>query len=307
MEKEIDILIVGSANIDMVMQVQRLPLPGETLGEGKFSQLTGGKGANQAIAAAKAGGKVAMIASIGKDKLGNQLIEVLNQSYVETMAIHREPASHTGVAMIYVEESGENMITVAPGANYHLSIDYLKKHLFLFSQAQLLLLQLEIPYESVAFCIDWAKEQGIKVMLNTAPARHLPKEILSQVDILVANQVELEILVHQSISGIEEIPEAVNQLHHAGIKTVIITMGNNGCFISQKELSHYIQAFRVQAIDTTAAGDVFCGNLAVSLLEDLPIKKAVRRACAAAAISVTRFGAHSSAPTRSETDTFLKV
>lgn len=299
------ILVVGPSNTDMIIKLERLPTPGETIIGGEFATAGGGKGANQAVQCARLGAPVILLARIGKDPFGDRSVEQFQTEGIDVSFIIRDTEHHSGIALIFVDKKGENMIAVAPGSNSFLSKEDVEKAREAFKFSSTLLLQLEIPLEPVEASVFLAKEEGTRVILNPAPAQPLPQSVLSNIDILVPNETEAKILCgfppDEDVSP-QELGELLLQ---KGVKEVIITLGAKGSlYISEKERFE-VPAFKVESIDTTAAGDSFCGALAVALAEGKEIKDAIRFASACAAISTTRLGAQPSLPYRKEVEEFL--
>jgi len=296
------IVVVGSSNTDMVIRTERMPRPGETVLGGSFMMNQGGKGANQAVAAAKLGGDTVFVAKVGDDIFGRQTIDLLNQAGVDTTYVGVSPRYPSGVALINVDASGENSIAVASGANADLTPADIDAAESVIAGAALVLLQLETPVETVEHAARLAKKHGVRVILNPAPAPRnpLPASLLANVDILIPNKTEAEL-----ISGIEITDEAselnaISAIHATGVKTVIFTLGSKGALICENGDCVNIPSFKVEAVDTTAAGDTFCGALCVGLSEGMQMHKAIEFANKAASITVTRMGAQQSIPTRDE-------
>jgi len=300
------IIVVGSANTDMVVQTPRIPRPGETLLGGRFTLASGGKGANQAVAAARAGGHVTFICRLGRDIFGDRCLKGFQEDGLETQWIQRDAKEPSGVALIAVAKDGENSIVVAPGANGRLSRQDVLKAAPVFSTAKVVLVQLEVPMDTVQAAIQHACKAGAIVILNPAPAQPLTDSILKRVSILTPNETEAEHLTGIKVENPKTAARAAEVLRSKGVKTVIVTLGAHGVWVSAPDISTHLPGFKVQAVDTTAAGDVFNGALAVALAEGRPLREAVRFAQAAAAISVTRLGAQPSAPTQREIERFLK-
>jgi ribokinase len=301
------IVVVGSSNSDMVIKTARLPGPGETVVGGRFTHAMGGKGANQAVAAVRAGGRVHLVARVGNDLMGEMALQGYRRDGLHVGHVTVDDEAHTGVALILVNEEGENSIAVASGANARLSPDDVQAARDTIGRAGILLVQLEIPMETVEAAVRIASDAGVKVMLNPAPARPLEMPILQRLDYMTPNENEVE-----NITGIKVVTEkdaalAARILLHHGVKTVLITLGPRGVYVAGQGFRKLIPAFKVEAVDTTAAGDVFCGTLAVAIAEDKPLLDAVRFANAAAAIAVTRLGAQPSAPVRAEIEAFLSA
>lgn len=300
MQAKPKILVIGSSNMDLVIQADHFPRPGETIIGGNFSMIPGGKGANQAVAAARLGGKVALVAQVGDDLFGQANLDNYQREGIDIANVERHPDVPTGVALISVDKSGENTIIVASGANAEMGINNLERASMLFEWADVVLLQLEIPLEVVTEAARMAKAQGKKVILNPAPARSLPAELLENVDIITPNETEAEFLTGISVSDISSAALAAARFNASGVQKVIITLGENGAFLADGNTEEIIPTQRVKAVDTTAAGDTFNGALAVSLGRGESMNAAVTFALKAATLSVQRLGAQSSIPYLSE-------
>lgn len=322
------ITVVGSSNTDMIIRLPQLPRPGETLLGGSFSTAGGGKGANQAMAAARLGAPTRLLACVGEDSFGAQALAALADAGVDVSHCIRDAHTPSGIAQILVAENGENCIAVAPGANAQLRPAHVRAAQgALFEQASLLMLQLETPLETVVAAAAAARAAGVRVLLNPAPAQELPEELCRQVDILTPNESEAGLLTGTAVNDTASAAEAAARLHALGIGTVLITRGSAGVYLSTCGLStcgrstHELSsqepgapvqgvefsAFSVPAVDTTGAGDVFNAAFAVALLEGRSPHEAVPFAQAAAALSVQRAGAQSSIPTRAEVEHFLRT
>ncbi|WED24520.1 ribokinase [Vibrio sp. JC009] len=300
------LVVLGSVNADHVLKVPSFPRPGETLHGNGYQVIPGGKGANQAVAAARLGADIGFIASVGDDAFGINIRESFAREGMNTDAVLIEEATPTGIAMIQVAETGENSICISAEANGKLTADRITPHLDSVINAEYLLMQLETPVDGVELAAKEAKQAGTKVVLNPAPARALSDELLSNVDIITPNETEAEVLTGIRVTDESTAQEVAALLHAKGIKTVMITLGAKGVWLSeQNETGRIIAGFRVDATDTTAAGDTFNGALLTGLIEGKAMEEAIVFAHAAAAISVTRFGAQTSIPTREEVDTFL--
>ena len=298
------IVVVGSTNTDMVIKTSHLPQPGETILGGTFFMSAGGKGANQAVAAARLGGSVVFIAKTGYDIFGKQSIELFEKEGIDISGIQRDHYQPSGVALITVDDKGENCIVVAPGANAALTPDDIDEVKDRIEGESLLLVQLETPLATVEYVANIASSRKIKFVLNPAPAAKLGDELLKKISIITPNQKEAEMLTGIKIIDPSSAKQAADLLHNKGVETVIITMGAAGAFVLHEEKYSMIAGHKVDVVDTTAAGDVFNGALVVALSEGKPMDDAVSFACKAAAISVTRLGAQASAPTREEVETF---
>lgn len=299
------IIVVGSSNTDMIVKVPRIPAPGETILGGKFVQAAGGKGANQAVAAARSGGDVTFIANTGDDNFGKEAIEGFKKESINTDFIFVDEETPSGVALIFVGEDGENSIAVASGANGTLSPSQIRKIQHVLADGDILLTQLETPLETVEEAIKMANENGVKVILNPAPAQPLSDDLLKRIDILTPNQSEAELLTGIKVEDEESAEKAAVNLLSKGVKTVILTLGSNGAFLMSQDTQKTIHGFKVKAEDTTAAGDTFNGALAVGLADGKPIEEAIRWAHGAAALSVTRMGAQPSVPNQKEIQDFI--
>jgi ribokinase len=301
------IVVVGSSNTDMVIKTVRLPGPGETVCGGRFQQAAGGKGANQAVAAARAGGRVHLVARVGNDLFGEIALQGFRRDGLHVGHVTVDDQAHSGVALILVNEDGENSIAVASGANARLSPDDIRAAGETIGRAGILLVQLEIPMETVEAAVRLAADAGVKVILNPAPARPLEMPILQKIDYMTPNENEVEKITGIKVETEKDAALAARILLHHGVKTVLITLGPRGVYVAGQGFRKLIPAFEVEAVDSTAAGDVFCGTLAVAIAEDKPLLDAARFANAAAAIAVTRLGAQPSAPNRAEIETFLRT
>lgn len=298
------ILVVGSSNTDMVIKTEHLPRPGETVLGGTFFMNPGGKGANQAVAIARLGGYVSFICKTGSDIFGHQSQQLFEEEGIETSYIFSDSKNPSGVALITVDAHAENCIVVASGANAALLPSDLASAVEAIEEADLVLLQLEIPMDTVEYVAEAAYRQGKKVILNPAPAQALSPSLLRHLSIITPNEMEAEMISGIKITDENSAREAARAIVGMGVECVIITLGAKGALIHCDEADEFIPALRVEAVDTTAAGDVFNGALTVALAEERSLAEAVRFACKASAISVTRVGAQSSAPYRIEVDIF---
>jgi len=294
------ILVIGSSNTDMVIKTDKLPAPGETVLGGTFFMNPGGKGANQAVAAARLGGKVTFVTKVGNDLFGNQTIGVLKKEGIDTRNVVKDDKFPSGVALITVDGSGENNIVVAPGSNANLVAEDINVNHFTAGSFKILLLQLEIPLMTVEYAALTAAENGIKVILNPAPAQKLHDYLLRHTWLITPDETEAWILTGIKVHNETTADNAATVFLRKGVKNVIITMGERGAYVKSDEFTGMIPGIRVDAVDTTAAGDVFNGALAVALADGSGLEDAVIFANRAAAISVTRLGAQASAPYQNE-------
>jgi ribokinase len=292
------IVVIGSSNTDMIIKVDHIPRPGETVIGGTFSTAAGGKGANQAVAAARAGGRVTFIARVGDDMFGRQALDGFRADGIDVSHVIIDPDAPSGVASIFVDAKGQNSIAVAGGANANLSPDDIHNAADVIAAADILVMQLETPVETVRAAAQIARDNAVTVILNPAPAQPLDKDLLKCISILTPNESEAELLTGIPVDSPQAAQKAADALRARGVKVVIITMGEKGALLSTQNASAFVPAFKVDAVDATAAGDVFNGALAVAVAEGAPLPRAVRFASAAAALSVTKLGAQPSAPTR---------
>jgi len=300
------VAVVGSFGRDMIMQVSHIPARGETVGEGRFSQTFGGKGANQALAAARSGGNVVFVACVGEDSSGDTAISSFSEEGINTKYMSQTDKEGTGTALIFVGDDGENSITVAPGANYFLDRAQVDTASDELKSADLILVQLEIPMDTVEYVLEKAQSWNTPVMLNPAPAKPLSDVALSRIHTLVVNETEAEIVSGEKLDGDESLTRIASQLRAKGSQVVIVTLGAKGAYIDSEEFIGHIAGNKVETLDTTAAGDVFCGALTTALSQNQSIDQAVTFACAAAAIAVTRLGAQPSVPYKDEITEFMK-
>lgn len=298
------IAVVGSSNTDMIISMGRIPKPGETIIGGDFAMAAGGKGANQAVAAARAGGRVSFIARVGDDLFGEQAIRGFAADGIDVRHVLKDGSAPSGVALIFVGGDGENSIGVASGANARLSPDDIALAREAIGSAGVLLVQLEIPIETVRAAV-LAAARDARVILNPAPAQPLDDDLLGRVSILTPNETEAALLTGLEVEDEAGAALAAEALRRRGPEIVIITLGAKGALVSDASGTRLVPAFSVDPVDTTAAGDVFNGALAIALSEDRPLDEAVRFANAAAAISVTRPGAQPSAPGRTEIEALI--
>ena len=296
------IVVIGSANTDMVIKTSHLPAPGETIIGGNFYMGGGGKGANQAVAASRLGARVSLVCKTGNDVFGRNAREQFEREGIDTGYILYDGDTPSGVAMIIVDEQGENAIVVAPGANTLLKPADLANASGLIQSAGILLTQLEIPLATIEYLAQMTDEKKIPLILNPAPACELPEELLRKVAVITPNRKEAEMISGINIENVDDAKQAASAIKNKGVATVVITLGNEGALLFHEDTYALIPALPVTAIDTTAAGDVFNGALAVALSENKTMFDAVCFACKAAAISVTKPGAQASAPFRREVD-----
>ncbi len=310
-----DVLVIGSLNADLVVRAPRFPQPGETISGDDLQIIPGGKGANQAVAAARQGASVAMTGRVGRDGFGDFLLDNLKNNRVDISNIERDDAS-SGTAIIIVDESGQNSIVLSPGANGKVGSQDVDSA----PDAKILLLQFEIPMKTVLHAATRYKAKGTTVILNPAPARQIPDELLAAVDILVPNESELALLTNLQVTDIKSAEFAAHKILKRGVKTVIVTMGSNGALIVTDTQVTHVDAFKVDVVDTTAAGDAFIGGFASKILKpssltpmDAPesasyakdVENAVRYANACGALAATKFGAQPSLPTKEEVEKFI--
>jgi len=294
------ITVVGSSNTDLIVKVERLPKPGETILGGEFMTAPGGKGANQAVAAARLGGEVTFIAKVGADSFGEQMMENLKGEGIITDYILRDPSSPSGVALIFVGPGGQNMIVTALGTNFKLSAQEVRAAESAIISADVLLTQFEVPMDAVEEAVSIAASNGVPVVLNPAPAAEVKDDLLKMVDFLTPNETEAEAISGIDVRDLDSAQEAAKALIRRGAKNVIVTLGEEGALYVSEGRSLHIRAPKVQAVDATAAGDVFNGAFAWAIASGMSPIDAVALANKAAAISVTRMGAQPSIPTLDE-------
>jgi ribokinase len=294
------IVVVGSSNTDMVIQCERLPAPGETILGGAFFMNPGGKGANQAVAAARLGGEVVFIAKVGDDIFGKEAVAGFKKKGINTDFIRVDTHLPSGIATIMVDGKGENCIAVASGANNALNAKNVDRAMAQVDEASVLLMQLETPMETIGYVTSLGYEKGKLVILNPAPARALSDALLAKVDVITPNETEAERLTGIKIETLDDAKAASAVLRKKGVGTVVITLGSQGAFVDSESFSGLVPVRKVKVIDTTAAGDTFNGALAVGIAGGMEIEEAVSFANEAAAISVTRLGAQASAPALEE-------
>lgn len=304
------LVVLGSVNADHVLQVPSFPRPGETLLGHGYTVIPGGKGANQAVAAARLGADTAFIACVGDDSFGHNIVAAFKEDGINVDGVMIEQNMPTGIAMIQVAATGENSICISAEANGCLTPARLAEHEGLIEGADTLLMQLETPVDTILSAARVAQKAKTRVVLNPAPAQPLTDELLSLVDLITPNETEAELLTGINVSDMASAQEAANALHAKGIAQVMITLGSQGVWVSESKVEttnkgYQVKGFRVDAVDTTAAGDTFNGGLLAGLQAGLAFEDAIRFAHGAAAISVTRVGAQTSIPTKVEVDSFL--
>jgi ribokinase len=302
-----DVVVIGSCNMDMTVRCKDLPIPGQTMLGDSFYTNPGGKGANQAVAAAKLGAKTQIVARVGNGMFVPRFFESYERVGLGHEFVVRDPDTPSGTALIFVDDEGENMIVVAPGANLKLTPDDVEAALPVIEGAKVMIMQLEVPMETVIHAARLAKRFGTTVILNPAPVRALPQELLENVDIIVANEVEVMILSGAKDVDTSTAAAACRPIIESGVDCVITTLGKDGAVIATKDSASKVRGFKVNAIDTTSAGDTFVGALACGLTEGMSLEDATRFANAAAALSATKVGAQQSMPTRSEVDEMLSA
>lgn len=299
------VTVVGSLNMDLVVRSPRIPQPGETIIGTDFHTVPGGKGANQAVAAARLGVQVSMVGRVGRDAYADALLDNLEAAGVDHTFVAQDPEAATGVALIVVDDAGQNSIVVASGANMRLSPADVNAAESAIADADVLVLQLESPLETVIHAAQVARAHDITVVLNPAPARTVPASLLSMVDVLVPNESETVLLTDMPVGDLAEIEAAAAVLQAQGGGTVILTLGERGALLARKGDVRLVPAFKVAPVDTTAAGDAFVAGFAVAFSEGRPLAEAVRWGNAAGALATTRLGAQSSLPFRQEVETLL--
>ncbi|HEY71754.1 MAG TPA: ribokinase [Thermoflexia bacterium] len=299
------VTVVGSLNMDLVARAPRIPRPGETIIGGEFRNVPGGKGANQAIAAARLGATVSMVGRVGRDTFAGPLLDNLDADGIDHTFVVQDPEAATGVALIVVDDGGENSIVVASGANMRLSPADVDGAEAAIAGADALLLQLEIPLETVIRAAKIARARAVKIILNPAPARSLPAELLSLVDVLIPNESETALLTGLPVGDQAEAKTAAAALQDSGVGTVILTLGERGAMLATEGKTELFPAFDVTPVDTTAAGDAFVGGFAVALAEGRTLAEAVRWGNGAGGLAATKLGAQPSLPARRDLERLL--
>ena len=298
-----NICVIGSLNMDLVVNVDTMPKPGQTIIGSNFKEVPGGKGANQAVAMARLNGNVSMIGKVGEDGFGQTLINSLKNYKVDTTYIQTSKGA-TGVALITVDKNAQNSIVVSPGANFEVKEDDIDNNIEAIKNSDIVVLQLETPLNTIKYALNKAKELNKYTILNPAPAVKLDDEIIKNVDLLTPNETELEIISGVSIETEEDIQKAAQIMIEKGVKELIVTLGSKGSLYINKEKSMFKKAYKVEAVDTTAAGDSYTGALAVALSQDKNIEDAMDFASKVGALSVLKEGAQSSLPTLEDVKNF---
>jgi len=304
-KKQAHICVVGSSNMDLISRIPRLPKMGETLVGRSFQMGCGGKGANQAVMAAKLGARVTMVTKIGRDPLGRITLDNFRELGMDTSYVLFDEELFSGVAPIMVDDNGRNMIVIVPGANDNLLPADIRRAEKAISSADILICQIEVPLETSIEAMRIAKAAGVRTIFNPAPARSLPKEIIELSDIIAPNETETEILTGITVESLEDAETAACKLRDMGAAVVIITMGERGVLLATEEEAAHIPARKTKAVDTTGAGDAFIGTLAYFLALGKPLQEAIKRANAVAAVSVSRMGTQSSFPARAEIEELI--
>ncbi len=300
-----NVTVVGSLNMDLVARAPRIPKPGETIIGHDFRNVPGGKGANQAVAAARLGASVSMVGRVGQDAFAGPLLDNLDRDGVDHTYVSQDSEASTGVALIVVDEAGQNSIVVASGANMRFSPANVEAATEAIADADVLLLQLESPLETVTRAAEIAHAHGVTVILNPAPAQKLPASLLARVDVLIPNESETALLTDMAIDDRPEAEAAAAKLLDMGIQTVILTLGERGALLAQPDEVTLVPAFAVEPVDTTAAGDAFVGGFALALAEGKELKEAIRWGNAAGALATTTVGAQPSLPVRQAVEQLL--
>jgi ribokinase len=296
------ILVVGSLNADLVVRAPRFPQPGETISGDDLQVIPGGKGANQAVAAARLGSNVSMLGRVGRDNFGDFLLDNLRLNQVDSQFVQRDDAS-TGTAIIVVDSNGQNSIVLSAGANGKVSAADVENASFL--NHDLLLLQLEIPIPTVLGAAQRAKENNLQVILNPAPAQKVSDELVGLADFIIPNESELSLLTNMDVKDISSAEQASRVLLERGAKNVIVTLGDKGALIVNRDQVTHVDTFEVHVVDTTAAGDAFIGGFSTALLQNVSLEESVRYGCACGALATSKFGAQPSLPGKEEVERLI--
>jgi ribokinase len=294
------IVVIGSSNTDMIIKSNRLPVPGQIIAGGQFMMNSGGKGANQAVAIARMGGSVTLITKTGNDLFGKRSLEIYKSEGIRTDYVFSDPDNSSGVALIMMDASGEKCISIAQGSIRTLSIKDIEKARAEIENAEILLMELEIPMKIAECVAKIASVKGVKVILNPSPVQVISQGLLQHVQIIIPNKTEAELLTGINVCDWTSARKAADQIHEKGVETVIITLGSKGALVKEGGRYHEVEAEKVTAIDTTAAGDTFCGVFCVGLTENMGVVDSTKMACKAAAITVSRKGMQQSIPYRKE-------
>jgi ribokinase len=300
------IVVIGSTNIDYVIKNVKLPAIGETVNDGLFIFNFGGKGANQALAAARAGGEVTFVTCLGKDLNSAQIIQDFNQEQVNTSHMFELEGEHTGIALVMLDDQGNNYLSVAPGANNLVFPKQVDAALEAIIAADYIMIQMEIPFETNRYVFEMARKYDKRVVFNFAPAKNADLTVLADTYLLIVNEIEAAMITGLPVMTNTEVAEAARKIREMGAKSVIITLGEKGGYVDSPQWVEFFESVKVQATDTTAAGDVFCGSLCVALAQDKSLKEAIRYATVAAALCVTRLGAQQSIPKKLEIEALLQ-
>lgn len=299
------IVVVGSLNMDLVIKAARRPQPGETLIGESFGMFLGGKGFNQAVAAARLGGSVQMVGRVGRDDFGRRLVPSLADEGVDLTYVVEDPEVSTGIASLVIDAQGDNSIIIVPGANLRLAPEDIDRAAEVLAAADVLMMQLEVSLQTVEHAAHLARSAGVKVLLNPAPAQPLSDDLLRLVDVLTPNETETELLTGISVADIDSAARAAQALLARGVGTVILTLGARGALLAEPRGITHVPGYRVQVVDTTAAGDAFCGALAVQLAQGAALTGAITVANAAGALATTVLGASPSMPSRQAVEQFV--
>ncbi|MBA4603394.1 ribokinase [Thermoactinomyces mirandus] len=300
------ILVIGSFMTDLVVQTDKVPVEGETTIGKTFNRFTGGKGANQAVAAARLGGNVTMAGKLGKDDFGKEHMEALKANGIDFHSVLFDPEASTGIGNIVIDSTGNNRIIVVPGANLKLTEQDIENMETVIRTSDIVVLQLEIPMATVYKAVDLANRHGKTVILNPAPAQKINPDIVNKVDYIIPNETEASLLANVEVKSLEDARKASEMLLNQGYKNVIITLGEKGVVCRNHEQFEHFKPYKVKAVDTTAAGDSFIGSFAFGLSKDLSIDQAIELAVAASALTVTKLGAQPSLPTMEEVEALRK-